>query len=130
MLTRRGEFKFAAKLFPKRIAHPFPNPHRPIALHIGMPTHRTRTGAGASDVSSEQKEIHDLLDGGDGVLVLRQSHCPTTNNAFATHRDFCRSSNLFARQPARFQNLIPGRRAHLRGKCFEAGRELFDELSI
>ena len=49
----RVELKFAAKLIEKRIAHPFPNPHRPIALNVGMAAHRTRPRAGTPDAAAE-----------------------------------------------------------------------------
>src|SRR2546430_8161919 len=60
--ARRIELKFAAELIEKRVAHPFPNPHRSVALNVGMTAHRTRTGAGAADVAAEEKEIHYFLD--------------------------------------------------------------------
>ena len=71
VLARRTELKFAAELIKKRVAHPFPNSHRAIALHIRMTAHRTRTGAGSTNIAAEEQKIHDFLDGGDGVLVLR-----------------------------------------------------------
>ena len=95
-----------------------------------MPPYRTRTCAAFSDIAAEQKKIHHFLDGGDGVLVLRQSHRPTTNDALGAHRDFSGGANLFAREAADFENLIPRRRAHVRGEFFEPGRVLINELSI
>src|SRR5207302_479935 len=80
-LAWRTELKLVAELIKKRIAHPFPNPHRPITLNVGMTAHRTWSCAGPPDVATEQKKIHDFLDGGDCVLVLRQPHCPATNDA-------------------------------------------------
>ena len=128
--ARRRELKFASEFIGKRITHPFPNSHRPIALNVGMTAHWTRSGAPASDVSTEEEKIHYFLNGRDGVLVLRQTHRPATNDAFTTHRDFRRFANLLARQSARFENLIPRRRANVRSEFFEPDRELLDELSI
>ena len=54
MLAWRSELKFAAELIEKRIAHPFPNSHRPVALNVRMTAHRTWACAGPADVAAEQ----------------------------------------------------------------------------
>ena len=125
----RTELELASESIKKRVAHPFPNAHRPIALNVGMTAHRTRPGSRFSNVAAEQQKIHHLLNRRDGVLVLGQSHRPATNDPLRAHRNFRRGANLFAREATRFENLFPRRRAHVRGKIFEAGRVLFDEWS-
>src|SRR5688572_32273411 len=95
-----------------------------------MTAHRARSRSRPSDMSAEQKKIHDLLNGGDGVLVLRQSHRPAGNDAFASHRDAGRVADLLARQSAAFSDLLPCRVAQMPDERFVAGGELFDEGAI
>src|SRR5712692_5078959 len=61
------EIEFLSKLLHECFAHALANPHRAIALHVRVTAHRTRSGPGTPDVSTEQQEIHDLLDGRDRV---------------------------------------------------------------
>src|SRR5207302_973616 len=89
-----------------------------------------RVRSGGEKVSAEQKKIHDFLNLRDGVLVLRQTHRPAANDPLATHRDFSGGSNLFTRQPARFDDLLPRSCADVPCEFIEADRVLLDELSI
>ena len=63
-----------------------------------------RTGHSArarpADVAAQQQEVHDLLNVGDAVLVLRQPHGPAADHALALDRDLGRLADLLARQPA------------------------------
>src|SRR5919201_650710 len=63
VLARRIESEFRAELVEELVVHAFPDAHRPVALNIRMPAHRTRSRTATTDVSAEKKEIHDLLNG-------------------------------------------------------------------
>ena len=43
---------------------------------------------------TEQKQIDDFLNIGDRILMLRQSHRPTTNHRFAASDDLCDFANV------------------------------------
>ena len=44
------EAKFVAEFLHELIIHPLPHAHGAIALHIGMPAHRTRARAGPANI--------------------------------------------------------------------------------
>src|ERR1044072_5998180 len=105
---RRRKLKFATKPFTERIAHPLPNPHRPIPLHVGMATYRTRPRSRPADMTTEQEKIHHFLNGSDRIFVLGQSHRPATDDAFASHRDPSALPNLIAIQATAVDDVVPG----------------------
>ena len=53
-----------------------------------MPSNRADARAGAADIPLQQKDINDLADRGNGVLVLGEPHGPT-------HDDAARLDKLF-----------------------------------
>ena len=84
VVARRTNAKLRVKPRQPALRHPLPNPHRAIALHIRVPAHRTHARAGPADVSAQQQEIHDLLDGRDGVRLLGEPHRPAADRRSAT----------------------------------------------
>jgi hypothetical protein len=118
MLHGGREAELTPELRHEVVVHPLPDSHGAIALHVGMPAHRARSGALPADMSAEQQKIHHLLNGGDRVLVLGQPHRPATDNAFALHRDLGRGPNLLARQTAAAKDHVPGRGANVFEKRF------------
>ena len=130
MLSGRSELKFLAELLHESVAHAFPDSHGAIALHVGMAADRTGSRAGPADVAAEQHKIHDLLDSGDGILVLGQPHRPAANDAFAPHRDPRGLLNLRARQSAGGEDVFPGRGPEMLHKRVETGRVFLDKFAI
>ena len=124
---RRRKLKFLAEFFLEAIVHTFPNPHRSIPLHIRMSAYWTGSRARPSNVSAEEKEIHHLLNGDDGVLVLRQSHRPAANDALAPHSDPRCFANLVTGQAAAFDDVVPRGRAQMLDEFLEANRIFLDK---
>src|SRR5438046_8946351 len=119
MFFGRSEIKLAAQLFHERVAHVLANAHGAIPLHIRMPAHRTRTRAGAANVTTEQEKIHHLLNGRDGILVLGQTHRPAADDPFTAHRNLRPCANLITTQAAASEDVFPIGRAKMLDKRFE-----------
>ena len=128
VFARRIKIEFISQLFHERFVHALPDSHCAIALHVRVTTHGTRTRSRTSDVSTEEQEIHDLLNGRDRVPMLGQSHRPAANDAFRIDRDLCRRTNLFARHAAANKNVIPTRSLQVFDETIETCGEIFDEV--
>src|SRR6266568_715476 len=130
MLPWRLEIKFAGKLVEKSVSWPFPNPHCAIALHVAMATHRTQARAGSSDLSAQQHEIDDLLNVGDCVLVLRQSHRPAEDCPLRLDEDLCRVFDSGFVNATLIEEVAPVHLAQRSGEPFKAGCILVDKFMI
>src|SRR6185369_1026274 len=76
-----------------------------IALHVAVAADRTKTGARFSQLPAQQHQIDDLLDVGDRVLVLSQTHGPTKNHAFRFDEDAPGILNLHLRDARLFEDV-------------------------
>ena len=95
-----------------------------------MSAHGARPGAGSADVSAEEEEVDNFLDGGDRVFVLGEPHRPATNDALRLHRDFSRGADLLARKSAAHEDVVPPRGAQVGDEFIEAGGVAADEFKI
>src|SRR5947209_16645894 len=95
-----------------------------------MPAARTGAGALAANVPTEQEEVDNLLNGGDGVWVLGQSHGPATNGALRAHRNFSRSANLFTGNATAKEDVVPARRPQIGDEQIEGGGVILDEFTV
>ena len=130
VLARGNELKLTPKFLPEGFVHALPDAHRPVALHVGMSAHRARSRSRPSDVSTEQEEIHHLLDSRDRILVLGQSHRPARDDAFASHCDLGCFADLGTGQGAPGEDIVPGSLAQMPDERFEAGGMFIDERAI
>src|SRR6185312_16734537 len=87
MSSRRLKTEFSSKLVEKSVRRSFPNPHRAIALHVAMAAHRAEAGSGFSYLTAQQHQVHNFLNVGHRVLVLRQSHGPTKDRSVRLDKD-------------------------------------------
>ena len=106
-LMRWFKAELPTEILEKRLPHPRRYAHRPVALDIAVPSHRASSASGPADVSLEEKEVHHLLDGGHGILVLRQAHRPTADYPITFYSDLGRFSDLLAIETAAFLNVAP-----------------------
>ena len=67
-----------------------PYAHRAVALHVGMATDGAQPCAGPTDAPRQQREVHDVADGGDRVTVLRHAHGPTDGDSLRRSDEFPR----------------------------------------
>ena len=58
-----------------------PDAHRAVALHVRMAADRAQPGPGPTEVAGEEREIHDVANGGHRVPVLRDAHRPADDDA-------------------------------------------------
>ena len=130
LLARRIEIEFMAKLLHEHFVHALPDPHRPVALHVRMTAHRTRTRSRTPDVPAEEEEIHDLLNSRDRVPMLGQSHRPTTNDAFRIDRDLTCGPNLFPCDAAAHKDVVPIRGLQILDETIEASCEILDKVLV
>src|SRR6266508_1867350 len=86
--SRWFKVELGTKPVKKRSCRAFPDSHRSIALNIAVPSDGTKPSSRFADLTSQQHQIHDLLDIGYSVLMLRQAHGPTKNCAFGFNKDF------------------------------------------
>ena len=130
MFFGRSEIKLTAELFHEHVAHVLANAHGAITLHIGMAAHRTRTRAGAANVTTEQEKIHHLLNSRDGILVLGQTHRPAADDPFTAHRNLRRCANLITSQAAASEDVFPIGRAKMFDKRFETDGLSLNKFAI
>src|SRR5947208_346177 len=77
--TWRSHPKLRVESCKPGVRHAFPDPHRTISLHVRVTADWAHSCPGSSDVSAQQKEIRDLLNGRDRLRLLRKPHRPATN---------------------------------------------------
>ena len=106
-ILRRIEMKFGFELIQKFIARPFPNTHRAVALHVAMTANRAHPGAGLTDGAAQEQQVDDLLNRGDGIMALGQSHRPADDDAVGGYKQVGGFANLIARDTAVFDDFIP-----------------------
>src|ERR1019366_6559458 len=61
MFFRRREVEFLAEGGEIFRAHLLPDPHRPVSLHVAVATDGTNPRPLSADLSSEQREINDMV---------------------------------------------------------------------
>jgi hypothetical protein len=76
VLPRRIKAEFLAQRVQESGRHLLPDAHGPVPLDVAVPADRRGAGTGFADVAAEQEQVDDLLDGGHGLLVLRDAHGP------------------------------------------------------
>src|SRR5690606_4659521 len=64
-------------------------------------------GARLPNISSQQKQIHQLLDGSHRVFVLREPHGPTDDNPVGPDINFSGFNDLLLCEPAFVYQEIP-----------------------
>src|SRR3982751_2350428 len=79
--SRRLEFELNTKFFKEGLSWTFGDPHRAIALHITVTADGAKSGAGLSQLTAQQHEVHNFLNVCDCILMLRQSHGPTKDSS-------------------------------------------------
>ena len=75
-LPRRREAELLVQGVEKGPRRPLPDPHRAVALHVGVPADAAGPRAGPADVAAEQQQVDQHADGRHGVAVLGQAHRP------------------------------------------------------
>ena len=76
VLARRVEDELLLDRVEELLRRALPDPHRPVALHFGVPAHWEQARTGPADVALQQGDVGDLLDGRDRVAVLGDAHRP------------------------------------------------------
>src|SRR5471032_2653293 len=107
VLARGLEFKLGLEPVQELLPWLLPDAHRAVALDVAVPTDGAGARPGASDVAPKKKEIDDLLDRADGILVLREAHGPACDDALGAHGDSRRGADLLLAQPAALRDLLP-----------------------
>ena len=107
VLARRGDRELGLEGVQERVGHLLPDAHRAVALDVGVTSDRAGTCARLADISLQQKDIHDLLDGGDGVPVLGQAHRPGHHRCLRVDEPPGQGLDLLAAQAGRLQREVP-----------------------
>ena len=76
----RCKIEFGAEPLQKVWRGTLPDAHGAVALHIAVAAHRTGTGARAAHVTTQQQQVHDLLDVRHAILVLCHAHRPAADH--------------------------------------------------
>ena len=76
MLTRAGDIKLLIESCEEGFWHFLVDADGAIPLDIAVATDRTEASARFADGSEHEVDVGDLTDGGDGVAVLGNAHCP------------------------------------------------------
>ncbi len=59
-----------------------------------MAAHRTQAGPFTAQVATQQQQIDDHVDRGDGMLVLGDAHAPAGDHALGVQIDIARLAKL------------------------------------
>src|SRR5215213_4383550 len=107
MITRWLEIELSTQLVQKRRNGSLPDSHRAITLHVAVPTHRTQSCAGFSDLAPQKHQVYDLLNVRNRIPVLRETHGPAEDRAFGFNKDVRSLFYLFSRNAALFDDVSP-----------------------
>ena len=107
-----------------------PDAHGAIALHIAVTAHGTQTRARLTQLSAQQHQVDDLLNVGDGVLVLGQTHGPAKDYSFRPNEDTRRVFDFDFRDSGLFEDVAPVNRSQCRFEFFKPRSVTIDELLI
>src|SRR5262249_1573773 len=102
------------------LGHFLRNSHRTVALHITVTADGTKSGAWPTEVPPQEKKIRHRLHVGDAVLMLRESHRPARDQTLGGRDNIRRLDDLFARDSAGGDDLLPARAREIRSERVEA----------
>ncbi|KPB85111.1 Uncharacterized protein AC504_3415 [Pseudomonas syringae pv. maculicola] len=126
----RFETEHLAHAGQKRFAGLFIDAHRPVALYVGMPTHRASPRTELADVAAQQQQVDDLLHGITATLVLSDAHPPAADDPL---RALINRSHLFdglARQARMALDGVPGQLSAIIGVLLKTMGVFFNERHI
>ena len=95
-----------------------------------MTAYGAQPGATLADVSARDREIDDLLDRGDRVAVLGESHRPAVDRRVGVTNHLGSSGDLLAGQPGGVLDDSPVDRVDVLGPRRDASRVLLDERVV
>ena len=98
----------------------FPDTHGAVALHIAVAAHRARPGALAAHIAAHHQPAHDGLNGGHGVLVLRDAHAPAGDHVLGADVDIARRTDLRLGQARLLLQQRPRLGPQVGGQCLKA----------
>ena len=107
VLTGRAELEFLVQPVVERLRHLFEDAHGAVALDVGVAAHRTNAGAGLADVALKQQDVDYVAEGGNGMLVLGQSHGPADDGGAGREHPLTCGMNLFQGEAGRLHNVVP-----------------------
>src|SRR5215471_2755129 len=108
----------------------FVDAHRAVALHVRMAAHRADPRSGLAEIPAQQEQIHHLLYVCGAEPMLGDPHAVAQDNGARPHIDGSHPLQLFARQTADAQYVVPARAAEIVGERLEAMRMLVNEIEI
>src|SRR5213595_2641026 len=101
MVARWREAKNIAKAIEKLWSRALPDADSAVALDVAVAAHWTKAGACLADLTAEQMQVDDLLNVGDGVHVLGESHPPARDRPLRFREDVRGAENILVRHAAR-----------------------------
>ena len=107
-----------------------PDAHRAIALHVAVAAHRTDARTRLADVAAQEQQVDDLLDVGDGVLVLREAHRPASDHAIRVEIDRGSLAHLLAGDAALAHQVVERDRVERGEEALEAFGVIADEGAV
>src|ERR1700737_206037 len=122
MLAWRFEIKLCSEVIEKRRRRPLPDAHSAIALNIAMAADRAQTGSWLSDLSARQHEVNDLLDVGNRIAVLSQTHGPAEDSALLLYENPRCIFSPGLKNSTLLDHLAPVNFSKCRGKLFKSRR--------
>ena len=112
------------------VGHPLPDAHRAVTLDVGVAADRAQPGAGLADVALEEREVGDLLDGGDRVPVLGDAHRPAEDRRGGAAQHLGRLPDLLAVEAGGPVDGVPVEVADVGRPLLEAVGVALDEVAV
>src|ERR1700676_1261990 len=130
MLPRRIEAENPLQLVQEFGGRSLADAYGTIALNVGMSSHGNYACARPADISTQQKQIHDLLHVLSSAKVLSDPHAIAGHHAIGLKVDFGRLFELCLRETGLSLNFRPRCSAEFLAEGVKSGRVTFDEINI
>src|ERR1700730_7415373 len=130
MLPRRIEAESPLQSIQEFGGRSLANAYGTIALHVGMSSHGNYACAWPADISTQQKQIHELLHVLGSAKVLSDPHAIAGHHAIGLKVDFGRLLELRLRKTGLSLYFRPRCSAEVLAEGVKPGRVTFDEIDI
>jgi hypothetical protein len=108
----------------------FVDPHRPVALNVGVAADGADPRAGPAEIAPQQQQIGDLLHGLGAAAVLGDPHPVADDGGFRGHVDCRHPFDLRPLDPGDSQDILPARGADILHQRVQAHGMLLDEGEV
>ena len=101
-----------------------------VALHVGMTSDGTQSGAWTTNIAAQQKQVGKLLHGLGSVAVLGDTHAVYQDGIVGLYVHVRGFGDFGAAEAGVAGNVFPVRRLHIGNECLKADGVAADEVVV